>query len=478
MLEDSIYSLVRAYEALPSPVGTLLGCCYRSIPARIKFGGAYAAFQDLLSETESWDRRALEEYRWRSLQETLKYAARKVPWYGRLWAEHGVRVQDVSAPEDMAKLPCVTKGDVRDHSEQFMSVDARPSNVLTLTTSGSTGEPLRLRYVRGVTRSRERAFIGHLWRRVGYWEGARVAVFRGFLVRGRERGRLWRRDAARNRWIFSTFDMSEGNCRAMIAELKKVRPEFLHVYPSALTTLASFMLNEGLAGSLPFVRAVLAGSENLHPWQLDLVRRAFGESVQVMRWYGCGEQASLAGSCEFSQAYHVYPQYSFTEVVREDGQPAQRPGDVGEIVGTTFDNWVMPLVRYRTADRARVGASDCACGRPYPLLDEVLGRTQNWVSTRTGERIPFAPVLFGIHSGSLSAVRRFQFVQSESGLLEVWLVPWPGTTKVQLAAVVREFEKRLAPNFTLEVHETSDIELLPGGKHEYLLQKLEARATG
>jgi phenylacetate-CoA ligase len=269
MLEDSLHPYRRLYEALPSPLATPIGACYRRLPARVKFGPSIGTFRRLLDDSETWDAAALEEYQWAAVQKTIRYAATKVPWYAKAWAEHGVQVGQLTSPVDLAKLPFVTKQDVREHAQEFVSVDARPRDILPVMTSGSAGEPFRVLFVRGVTRSRERAFIEHLWRRVGYREGARVAMLRARLVRGRAQGRLWRRDATRNRWAFSTFDMTSVNCHAILAELQRIRPEFLHVFPSALTTLCAFMATHGKAGTLPSVRAVLAGSENLYPWQCE-----------------------------------------------------------------------------------------------------------------------------------------------------------------------------------------------------------------
>jgi phenylacetate-CoA ligase len=455
MLEDSLHPYRRLYEALPSPLATPIGACYRRLPARVKFGPSIGTFRRLLDDSETWDAAALEEYQWAAV--------------------HGVQVGQLTSPVDLAKLPFVTKQDVREHAQEFVSVDARPRDILPVMTSGSAGEPFRVLFVRGVTRSRERAFIEHLWRRVGYREGARVAMLRARLVRGRAQGRLWRRDATRNRWAFSTFDMTSVNCHAILAELQRIRPEFLHVFPSALTTLCAFMATHGKAGTLPSVRAVLAGSENLYPWQCELIREALGESVKVMRWHGLGEQASLAGSCELSQDYHVFPQYSYAELLRGDGIPAEEPGEVGEIIGTTFDNWVMPLIRYRTADRARRGPSSCACGRPYQLWEEVDGRTQSWAITAAGDRIPFTPLAMSVYGHELAATQRFQFVQREPGVLDLWLVPWPESSRRDISSLVRQIRERVAPNFELRPHIVDSIEERPGGKHEYMVQQLEGK---
>ena len=45
----------------------------------------------------------------------------------------------------------------------------------------------------------------------------------------------------------------------------------------------------------------------------------------------------------------MFPEYGVTEILRPDGAPCA-PGEVGEIVGTGFNNYALPMLRYRTGD--------------------------------------------------------------------------------------------------------------------------------
>ncbi len=58
-----------------------------------------------------------------------------------------------------------------------------------------------------------------------------------------------------------------------------------------------------------------------------------------MEYYGMAERVAYASECERGNL-HVNTDYSYVEIVDDDGKPTS--GD-GYIVGTTFHNTVMPL---------------------------------------------------------------------------------------------------------------------------------------
>jgi phenylacetate-CoA ligase len=54
-----------------------------------------------------------------------------------------------------------------------------------------------------------------------------------------------------------------------------------------------------------------------------------------------------------------------------------RPGEVGEMVVTTFRKEAAPLIRYRTRDLTRLIAEQCPCGSVMPMHDRISGRSDD-----------------------------------------------------------------------------------------------------
>jgi phenylacetate-CoA ligase len=106
--------------------------------------------------------------------------------------------------------------------------------------------------------------------------------------------------------------------------------------------------------------------------------------------YASTESATvLAFECPERQGYHVNEFDFAVEVVDAD------ESGYGEIVFTTINRHVMPLVRYRTGDLARWLPGRCACGLPFRRLSAIRGRVDEQVSCAWGNVHPefFAPLI-------------------------------------------------------------------------------------
>jgi phenylacetate-CoA ligase len=105
--------------------------------------------------------------------------------------------------------------------------------------------------------------------------------------------------------------------------------------------------------------------------------------------YGTSETKEIAWECS-SGGRHINADVVHVEVVDDAGQ-ALPPGVEGNLVATLLVNRAMPLLRYRTGDRASLQPDACACGCPLPRLGLVTGRAADILILRDGLRIsPYA----------------------------------------------------------------------------------------
>src|SRR5690606_29509617 len=104
--------------------------------------------------------------------------------------------------------------------------------------------------------------------------------------------------------------------------------------------------------------------ETLEPDKRVEIETVFG--VRVFDWYGQAERVAAIGTCEEGN-YHALTDYGLFELLPvEDG--------FFEIVGSGYNNKVMPLHHYRTGDRVKYSGKDCKCGRIFPVIDQIIGR--------------------------------------------------------------------------------------------------------
>jgi len=469
-MEDRLYKYLKYYNASPQWVKSISGRPYRLLPLSLRYGKVYTEYTKLLEKSQWWPKKKLEEYQWRKLEALLKHAYKNVPYYRRIFNEREIKPKDIQNFDDFRKIPFLTKEIVRDNLQNLTAKNYPKSKLLYMTTGGSTGTPLGFYYEKGVARSKELAFMTAQWSRVGYKIGDRLAVLRGNVVKGANDGRFYEYEPIKNRLILSSYHMSDKNLPLYIKQIRKFKPKFLHVYPSALAILANFMRRNKIE-LFPTVKAILSGSENIYPWQLKLFREIF--QCKVFFWYGLGELSALAGNCEKSDYYHIFPEYSYVELIDKDGNSVAEEGTMGEIVGTTFDNNVMPFIRYKTQDLAVYTDQKCKCGRNYPLLKRIEGRVQELIYTKRGDLISLGPAIFGIHDVGWTQVRQIQFVQEEKGKLTIKVVKDPCFSREEIGRYILSlFRLRLNRICDLKIEFVDEIPRTKSGKYRFLIQKL------
>jgi phenylacetate-CoA ligase len=331
------------------------------------------------------------------------------------------------------------------------------------TTGGSTGIPLGL-YRDPQAFARELASKAHQYARVGWKEGDRQLVFRGLPIATPDHVQ-WVPEF--NELRCSSYHLVPEVMEYFYRRALEYQPAWIRCYPSSGHIFARFLKERNLP--FPPVRGVLCASENLYDHQKQLLTEVF--RARVFSHYGHYELAVLAGFCEHEDTYHVLPQYGYAELIGKDGRPVTRPGEMGEIVGTSFLMHATPLIRYRTRDFAVLRGLGCpACGRPYPVWERIEGRLQEFIVTGTGRLISMTAINF--HDDIFDHVRQFQFFQAEPGRVTFRYIPQPTCTEARLEDIGRRLRVKLGPDVELSWEAVPAIPPTARGKHRFLIQQL------
>ncbi|MGB4143645.1 MAG: phenylacetate--CoA ligase family protein, partial [Candidatus Methanoculleus thermohydrogenotrophicum] len=406
-------------------------------------------------------------YQAEALSRLLDHAYENVPYYRRVFNDRGLVPEDIQTPDDLRLLPFLSREDLQANLPDLKARNYPESAFEYVTTGGSTGIPVGFYYEKGASRAREWAFMKTQWDRVGYRFADKCVVLRGYIV-GSSRNAVYWKKTLFGRWLLmSSHHMTEETLPAYIQEIRRFKPGFIQAYPSTATMLARYMVEHGIE-PFPTVKAILCGSENLYPWQRDLLTRAF--ECRVFSWYGNSEQTVLAGECEESTLYHIFPEYGIVELIGRDGQPVEEPGVMGEVVATNLTNYVCPLIRYRTRDVAIAAAKQCSCGRQYPLLEKVEGRLQEFIVTRSGHLISVTPINY--ESGAFENIKQFQMYQETMGELIMKVVRKPTYTEDDTRQLIQELRWQLGDDMDVQIRFVDEIPRTEGGKFRYLIQKL------
>jgi len=254
-----------------------------------------------------------------------------------------------------------------------------------------------------------------------------------------------------------------------IEKIKDFRPDFIHTYPSVITVLARFM-RENDVESFPTVKALLCASENLYSWQRELLEKVF--QCRIYSFYGHTELVTLAGECEKSTDYHIFNEYGITELIKPDGTPANNEGAIGEIVGTGFNNYAMPFIRYKTGDLAGCSCKECSCGRHYRLIKRVEGRLQEFIVAKDNHLISLQDMQI---SKIFDNVKQFQFYQDKKGEVVFNVIREDNYTQKDTKYIRKELHKRFGNDMKIEIRFVDHISRTKSGKYRFLEQKLEIK---
>jgi len=304
------------------------------------------------------------------------------------------------------------------------------------------------------------------WNRIGFKPGSRLARIRGDFIGA---GELYSFDPWRNMLILSSFEIKESNAMKYLDLLNRYKIEYINAYPSSIFNLIQL---SGLNRiNIPSLKAVFLGSENILEYQVGRIKEFFGIKT-VYYWYGHGELCCLGGTCEQTNNYHFFPSYGLTEFIK-NSDTSNRTNNFVEIVGTSFINPAMPLIRYKTSDYGIENKSTCMCGRNHKLLSKVLGREQEIAVGFNGERITLTALIFGRHSEYFKHVIKLQIINTMPGYLVVNVIKKDSYTLDHETEIVNNLSSIEGMPFNTKVNYVSKIESTKSGKHRLLIREFD-----
>lgn len=469
MLEDYLRGIRGYYYNLPQSLQAFIGYAYSRVPANVRLGKAYGEFQNLLVQTETASVDELQSYQLEQLKKTIEVAHSSIPFYQKRFAEYGVGPATLQDLNDIAKFPTMDKKDLKDNYRDLVNPTIDNANHLVTTTGGSTAEPARFLHVKGLTRSKEKAFIENGWARCGYYPRAKTVQLKGRTVGNPEKKIFWQYEAIQNYLEMDSNYLTLENIDYYVDAILQFDAEFMIGYASSVYLLAKHMQEKGITA--PRFKCVYLASENVYDWQRDFLKSYF--DCRIFSHYGHSEMLLLGMEGEHSHELEFFPQYGLLELLDDEGNVvAPEAGQVGELVGTSFHNELMPLIRYRTQDLGRWGKQSSASPRNYPVLQEVEGRLQEFIVTRD-QRLISICVMGAAHFDTLDYVYETQYYQERPGELVFKVVPKSGFNDDHRQALLRAVQEKTGPDVVVKVEAVDAINKTASGKHLMIEQKLD-----
>ena len=433
------------------------------IPQSLRQTPTYNRWRRFLRDAQHWPADKIAAWQGEKLRALVRHACEHTAGYRELYRKAGVKPDDIRTVADVKHLPFTTKETFRDNLAAFT---IRGSGGRYVTTGGSTGIPFGFQETIE-TFEIERAFMQSGWSWTGWKLGMRSAVLRGGFV-GTETN-LFEYEPYNRELCLSSYFLGAKTVGTYLDLMKDYGIRVLQAYPSSLNLLCDLIKEQGLQDRVN-LEVIFMGSENVYEWQLAKFRATFPKAT-IFSWYGHCEKAVLAPWCEKTLSFHAWPFYGVTEVVDEAGN-AVAQGAEGEIVGTGFHQKITPFIRYRTMDRAVRGPERCAdCGRNFPLLDKIVGRSHEVIVTRKGRFIAMTAI--NMHDDIFDSLRQFQFLQEKAGEVTFRYVAKTGSlSEQQIMRIRKGLVLKLGADVDLRLNGVPEIPRTKSGKYRFLDQRL------
>jgi len=421
-------------------------------------------YKELLAN-EELSRDDLSELQAAAVIGLVKHARESSPYYRQLLAGHG----SVDHPADLIRLPILRKSDIQTNLRQIIS-DRFPLAKLTAGRSGgSTGEPTHFFHdARALDYLRAATLRSLRW--TGYAVASKVVKVSGSHFDHDLSKRLSVSIASRllrQRWL-SAMELNEPQMDARLEELRRWQPEFFWGYASAIDTIAQHLLRTGR--TLP-LRAVITSSDNLTMSMRASISAAF--ESPVFNAYSSRE-LSVGWECERHEGFHINSDISFVEVVDDEDRPVE-PGRVGRLLVTDMVNYGFPFIRYDIGDRGSLAAGPCPCGRPFPLLASLDGRSDDFIVRPDGTKI--SPPGFTVLMSDFGALRDYRFVQGPDYRVTVELVVRRDLEPAEVEHLHHGLSSIFSRTVPYEVRFVDKIDYGTSGKRRVIVSHIAARGT-
>lgn len=332
------------------------------------------------SKEETLSREEIEKLQLERLQETVKRVYEKVAPYREKMDAIGVKPEDIKTLKDLAKLPFVTKQDMRDNYPFGLFAVPRSELVRIHASSGTTGKPT----VVGYTENDLKTWTECVSRIACMGGASKDDVAQICFGYGMFTGALGLHYGLEN--IGATIvPSSTGNSEKQIMYMKDFETSLLVATPSYALRLAEVAREMGIDPAKDLkVKIGLVGSELLTDAMREEMHKAWGKDMLVTSNYGMSELMGpgVSGECEYLCGMHINEDFFIPEIINPQTGEVLPAGEKGELVITCIKKEGIPLIRYRTKDITRLMYEKCECGRTFCRMENLSGRSDDMLKIR------------------------------------------------------------------------------------------------
>jgi len=398
----------------------------------------------------------IEKYQLNSLKLILVHARNHTRYYKNLFKELRFNPDNLSSIKDIKKLPIMDKNTFINNFNDLISDNHNKYQPRIMSSGGTTGTTLKF-LMDKKTYIRNESQAIHYWKRHGYKVGeCKTIIYRsGVLISQYQKiVKPWRFDYGRKMLYLSSYYASENLYKEYYDLLKKWKPIYMQLIPSAAYLFAKFLNENSLTLDLS---KAFSGSEMLHDFQKVEIEKAF--NCKVIDHYGHTEPGIyVSGQCAKGN-YHIYTNDVIAEVMED-----------GSLIETSLHNKSMPFIRYKVGDLVGGIHYECDCGIKTPYFNKINGRESSIIYAADG-RIISSSGFDQIFRES--NIRLAQIVQNKKGFLILNLVLDKQFCETDKTNIILRIQDRVGSDTKIQINYLDDIPKEKSGKYNLVKSNIK-----
>ena len=290
-------------------------------------------------------------------------------YYGKIYRDLGI--DGISSQEDFEKLPFSSKDDLRNAYPLGIQAVHDEDVVRIHSSSGTTGKPVIIPYTAKDVDDWAIMFA-RCYETAGITNKDRIQITPGYG--------LWTAgigfQAGCEKLGAMAIPMGPGNTEKQIQMMIDLKSTVFTATSSYALLIAEEINKRGLKDRIHLKKGVFGSerwSEKMRKYISDELGIELYDIYGLTEIYGPG----IGINCEHEMGIHYWDDYIYIEIIDPKTGKTVPDGEEGEIVITTLVKEGAPLIRFRTHDMSRIIPEKCSCGRSYPRIDIIKGRSDD-----------------------------------------------------------------------------------------------------